>query len=82
LAKHWALFDEFGALATADPMWLAFVMKSLHGPVDPKLLRRAAANTKTCARPHRTLCERIKVNALQAAKEVEAAVEAEGKGAR
>jgi len=71
LAKHWVLVDEFGALAVKDPAWLDFVMKRLHGPIDPKLLRQAAANARTCPKAHRRLCERIRVNAQQAAKEVE-----------
>lgn len=71
LAKHWKLIDELDALALKDPAWLGFVLERLHGPIDPKLLRQAARNTKTCPKSHRQLCERIRVNALQAAMDVE-----------
>ena len=72
LAKHWTLIEELGALAVKDPAWIDFVMRSLHGPIDPKLLRQAAGNAKTCPKAHRRLCERIRVNALEAAQEVDA----------
>ena len=71
LADHWPLRDELFVLAVSDPEWFEFVLESLHGPIDSKLLRRAAVNTKQCPVPRKRLCERIRINALEAAKAVD-----------
>jgi len=71
LADHWSLRGELFALVRSNPEWFDFVLASLHGPIDSKLLRRAAVNTKRCPVRSKRDCERIKVNALEAAKAVE-----------
>lgn len=71
LANHRDLFGELANLAAEDPEWLRFLLGRLHGPIDPKLLRRAAANMDECPAAHRDLCGQIRREASKAAAEIE-----------